>query len=131
MATDKIGDMLARIKNGYLARKQEIEVPHSNYKEALAEVLVEKNYLSAIKVKEDGNKKTLVFELKYDEQGEPVLSKAERVSKPGCRVFGGANELPYVLSGYGIALVSTSKGIMTAKEARKKAIGGEIICKIW
>lgn len=129
MWSDTISDMLARIKNAYLVNKDQVSVPYSKTKLKLAEVLVELGYLSAVEV-EGENKKNLLVQLKYKDN-EPAITKIERVSKPGCRVYVTHDKLPVVLSGFGEAIVSTSQGIITAKEARKKGIGGEVICKVW
>lgn len=130
MWSDTIADMLARIRNAYLTNKKAVDVPYSKTKEKIAQVLQDLEYLSSIKVQEEGVKKKLVIKLKYKDD-EAAIRNLERVSKPGCRIYVTHDKLPVVLSGYGQAIVSTSKGIMTANDARKKGIGGELICKVW
>ncbi len=130
MWSDTIADMLARIRNAYLTNKKAVDVPYSKTKKKIAQVLQDLEYLSSIKVQEEGVKKKLVIKLKYKDD-EAAIRNLERVSKPGCRIYVTHDKLPVVLSGYGQAIVSTSRGIMTANEARKKGIGGELICKVW
>jgi len=133
MVTDPIADMLTRIKNGYLARHQAVEIPYAKAKEKIAKILVKENYLKNIKVSAKGSakdRKKIICELKY-EAGKPVLSEVKRISKPGRRVYIRWQKITLVLSGYGIMLISTSKGVMTGQQAKKKKLGGEVICKIW
>jgi len=131
MYSDPIGDMLARIKNAYLAKKKTVEIPYSKMKETIAQILVKHNFMADYQVnKQDKTKRVLILTLKYDKE-EPAISNIKRISKPSCRLYNRKEKLPYVLSGYGIGIVSTSQGIMTANEARKKGLGGEIICKVW
>ncbi|MBI5465606.1 30S ribosomal protein S8 [Candidatus Gottesmanbacteria bacterium] len=141
MLSDPIADFLSRIKNGYLAKKKEITVPFSKIKENLAKILVEEGYLSNGKWQsaqkrvpaESANgksKKELVLTLKYEKK-KPALTDIKRVSKPGLRIYVDKTKIPKVLGGLGITIVSTPKGLMTDKEARKKGLGGEIICKVW
>jgi small subunit ribosomal protein S8 len=130
MWSDTIADMLARIKNAYLVKKTQVSIPYSKSKRNIAEVLKELDYLGSITVEQDKGNKELIIELKYKDS-EPMIKKLERVSKPGRRVYVTHDKLPVVLSGYGSAIVSTSQGIMTADEARKKGLGGEVICKVW
>jgi small subunit ribosomal protein S8 len=131
MLFDVIADMFVRIKNGYMAGKKTVRVPHSKFKHEVAKVLLKEGFIKGIKEeKKDNNKKDLVFSLKY-EKGKPVITKIQRISKVSRRVYTQAKNLPMVLSGFGIAIVSTPKGVLTAKQARKKGVGGEIICKIW
>lgn len=132
MLSDPIADFLARIKNGYLSKKKEIFVPYSKIKENLAKILVEEGYLTNSKKQEAKSKKQdeLVLTLKYEGKKQ-ALTDIQRVSKPGLRIYVGKTKIPKVLGGLGIAIVSTSKGLMTDKEARKKWLGGEVICKVW
>lgn len=130
MFSDPIADMLTRIRNAYHAHQAELDMPYSNFKKAIAQLLKDNKYLSDYSVGEDNNKKTLHLVLSYP-NGNPAITSIRRVSKAGRRLYSGKNKLPYVLSGLGIALISTSKGLMTAQEARKKSLGGEIICEIW
>ena len=128
MLTDPIADMLSRIRNGYLARKERVEVPYSKIKMNIAKILTKHKFLTGLKIK--GKEKHLELSLNY-EKGEPVLSKIVRVSRPGRRVYQQNKNLSKTLSGLGITIISTSKGVMTIKEARKQHLGGEIICQAW
>ena len=129
MITDPISDMLTRIKNGYMAKKAEVVLPSSKIKFAIANILKNSGFIFA--VKEEGDKrKELRITLSY-RNDEPAVKDIKRVSKPGRRIYAPAKDLPKVLSGYGMAIVSTPKGIMTNKEARKQNVGGEIICEIY
>lgn len=130
MMTDPISDMLTRIRNAYMAKKQTTSVPHSKLKFALAKIMEKEGYLSSVEVKEQGVKKSLELSLKYDSK-EPAIQMIRRVSTPGCRVYAKSKELPFVLADMGIAIVSTPNGLMTNKEARKRSLGGEIICEMY
>jgi len=139
MINDPIGDMLIRIKNGYLARKDVVEVPYSRMKEEIAKILVKEGYLESSKSKISPPKrrsrrnskfKILELKLKYEGKG-PAIEEVKRISKPGVRIYAKADEIPKVKYGFGITIVSTPKGIMTDKEARKKNLGGEVICQVW
>jgi small subunit ribosomal protein S8 len=125
--TDPLADFLTRIRNGQRARKTEVASPSSRLKLALAEVLKEEGYIDDFMVATDGGKTTLTVRLKYY-QGQPVIDRLERVSRPGLRVYKGKDELPSVLGGMGVAIVSTSKGVMTDRAARAGGHGGEILC---
>lgn len=129
MISDPIGDMLTRIKNGYLAKNAVVEVPYSKIKEEIAKILVKEKFLKNYQVRENKFKK-LVLELKY-QNGKPAVEGVKRVSKPGVRIYASADKIPLPKFGLGITLVSTSKGIMSHKEARKKKLGGEVIGQIW
>lgn len=129
--TDPIGDLITRIRNGYLVRQKRVRAPYSLIKENLVKILVKENYLKKIAV--EGKKpqeKELVLELKYSKQ-EPAISYIERVSKPSLRVYLQAKELKSLRGGFGMRILSTSKGLMTDKEAKKKNHGGEVICQLW
>ena len=130
MYNDTTADMLTRIRNGYMAKKATVSMPHSKIKEAIANVLITQKYLKELTVEQQENKKNLVLTLLYNNR-KPSVEKIVQVSKSSRRVYKKAQDLPFVLSGYGIAVVSTSKGVMTAREARKRSLGGELICKIW
>ncbi len=132
MVTDPIADTLSGIKNAYLAHHQVVEIPYSKIKEKISKVLVKEGYLKECQLSntKDQVKKKIICKLKY-EKGKPALTDLERVSKPGRRVYSHWKKIPRTLSGYGITIISTSKGIMIDKEARKKKLGGEIICKVW
>ena len=129
--SDPIGDMIARIKNAQSRNHKKVELPSSNFKAKIAEVLKNEGFIIDYKINEKtGNKLNLEINLKYN-SGNPVISTIERVSKPGRRVFSSAESLPKINNGLGIAIVSTPKGVMTDIDARKQNIGGEIICKVF
>ena len=127
---DPIGDMIARIKNAQLRNHKKIELPSSNFKVKIADVLKNEGYIIDYKTFSELNKLKLEILLKYN-SGNPVISSIQRVSKPGRRIFSSAESLPKINNGLGIAIVSTPKGVMTDIDARKKKIGGEIICKVY
>lgn len=127
--TDPIADMLTRIRNGQKARKVTVSMPASTAKEAIAAVLKDEGYIIGFGVSGEGSSKTLEVELKYYE-GTPVIETVQRVSKPGLRVYRGKEELPKVLGGLGISIVSTSAGVMSDRQAREQGIGGEVICVV-
>lgn len=125
--TDPISDMLTRIRNGQKARKVSVSMPASKAKEAVAEVLKEEGYITDYSTGGDGAGKELSVELKYFE-GAPVIERIQRASRPGLRIYRGTEDLPKVLGGLGVAIVSTSAGVMSDRKAREKGIGGEVIC---
>ncbi len=127
--SDPIADMLTRIRNGQRAEKKAVSMDSSKLKESIASVLKEEGYIKDYRVDVEGVKKTLVIELKYH-QGQPVIDRIERVSRPGLRIYRGKEDLPRVLGGYGIAVVSTSKGVMTDRRARAEGVGGEVLCVV-
>ena len=127
--TDPIADMLTRIRNGQKARKHAVAMPSSGAKVAVARVLKDEGYISNFSTDEEGSKSELTVELKYFE-GTPVIERVQRVSKPGLRVYRGKDELPKVLGGLGIAIVSTSAGVMSDRQAREKGVGGEVLCVV-
>ena len=127
--TDPIADMLTRIRNGQKARKVNVAMPASKEKEAVAAVLKEEGYITGFETSGEGATKQLNVELKYYE-GTPVIETVKRVSKPGLRVYRGKEDLPKVLGGLGIAIVSTSAGVMSDRQAREKGIGGEVLCVV-
>jgi small subunit ribosomal protein S8 len=127
--TDPIADMLTRIRNGQKARKVNVSMPASTAKEAVAAVLKDEGYITSFATSGEGAGKSLNVELKYYE-GTPVIETVKRVSKPGLRVYRGKEELPKVLGGLGIAIVSTSAGVMSDRQAREKGVGGEVICVV-
>lgn len=129
--TDPIADMLTRIRNANTAKHETVDVPASNMKKAIAEILNEEGYIAGYQVIDDGKQGVIRIALKYGPNKEKVISGLKRVSKPGLRIYAGAEELPRVLKGLGIAIVSTSKGIMTDKAARKLNIGGEVLAFVW
>ena len=131
VVTDTIADMLTRIRNANQMRYETVEVPSSNIKKEVAKILKEEGYIKDYKVKDENVQGTIVLTLKYTENKERVLTGLKRISKPGLRVYAKAEEIPKVLNGLGIAIISTSKGIMTDKKARKENIGGEVLAYIW
>ena len=130
--SDPIADMLTRIRNANIAKHDTVDVPSSKMKKAIADILVAEGYVKGYEVIEDGIKSTLRISLKYGEdKNVKVITGLKRISKPGLRVFAGSNELPKVLGGLGTAIISTDKGLMTEKAARKAGLGGEVIAFIW
>ena len=129
--TDPIADMLTRIRNAGAARHATVDVPASKMKKAIAQILLDEGYIKAYEIVEDGVQGTIKITLKYTANREKAISGLRRVSKPGLRVYAGADELPRVLKGLGIAIISTSKGVMTDKQARAAHIGGEVLAFIW
>ena len=125
--SDPISDMLTRIRNGQNARKVSIEAPASKVKEAITKVLLDEGYILSFKIVGEGSEKNIFIELKYFE-GSPVIEKIQRFSKPGLRIYRGKEDLPKVLGGLGVAIVSTSAGVMSDRQAREKGIGGEVLC---
>ncbi len=129
--TDPIADMLTRIRNANSAKHETVDVPASNMKKAIAEILNNEGYIKSYQIIEDGKQGVIRIALKYGSNKEKVISGLKRISKPGLRIYAGAEELPRVLKGLGIAIISTSKGVMTDKEARKQNIGGEVLAFVW
>lgn len=131
MMTDPIADMLTRVRNAVNAKHKVVEVPASNIKKAIAQILLDEGFIDGFNVTDDGKQGIITIDLKYGPNEEKVISGIKRISKPGLRVYARANEVPKVLGGLGIAIVSTSKGLVTDKVARKEGIGGEVICYVW
>ena len=129
--TDPIADMLTRIRNALMVKKETVEIPSSNMKKAIANILLEEGYVKGVRFKEDGYNGVLVLTLKYTDKNQSVISGLERASKPGLRKYSGAANMPKVLGGYGIAIVSTNKGIMTDKQAKAQNVGGEVLCYVY
>ena len=129
--SDVIADMLTRIRNANDAKHATVDIPASNMKKAIAEILVNEGYVSAFEVIEDGKQGIIRVTLKYTGKKQKVLRGIRRVSKPGLRIYAGCEEMPRVMNGLGIAIVSTSKGIMTDKKARRENVGGEILAFVW
>ena len=130
--TDPIADMLTRIRNANTSKHDTVDVPASKMKNAIAEILYKEGFIQKYELVEDGNFKNIRITLKYGkDKNEKIITGLKRISKPGLRVYAGADELPTVLNGLGIAIISTSKGIMTDKEARKLSLGGEVVAYIW
>lgn len=130
MYTDPIADYLTRVRNAQMARHKVVEIPASNIKKEITRILEDKGYILSHKVEDDGKQGVIKIALKYN-RNVPAIKKIERISKPGLRKYCGATELPRVLNGLGIAILSTSKGVLTDKEARNENVGGEIICYVY
>ncbi len=129
--TDPIADMLTRIRNANTSKHKTVDIPSSNMKKAIAEILFKEGYIKSYEEIADENQGMIRITIKYDEKGNKVIAGLKRISKPGLRVYAAKDELPRVLNGLGIALISTSKGIMTDKQAREQGIGGEVLAYIW
>ena len=130
VVTDPIADMLTSIRNALTAKHESVEIPASNMKKAIAEILLNEGYVSNVEFKEDEVQGSIVVTLKYSKDGN-VITGLKRISKPGLRVYAKSNEIPKVLNGLGIAILSTSKGIMTDKQARANNLGGEVLAFVW
>ena len=129
--TDTIADLLTRIRNAASAKHDTVEIPASNMKKALCQILVDEGYIKSFSVTEDGKQGMIKVVLKYGEGKTPVIKGLRRVSKPGLRIYSNVEELPKVMKGLGIAIISTSKGVMTDRQARKENVGGEVLAFIW
>jgi small subunit ribosomal protein S8 len=128
---DPIADMLTRVRNALRARHQKVDVPASKLKMEIARILKEEGYIMNFKLAEEGAMKTIRLYLKYTPANEPAISKIERVSRPGCRVYVGSKEIPRVLGGLGVNILTTPRGVMTGRTARKEGVGGELLCQVW
>ena len=128
--TDPIADMLTRIRNANVVKHETVDVPASNMKKELSRILLEEGFIRGYDVIEDGKQGIIRIQLKYGQTGERVISGLKRISKPGMRVYAAKHEVPRVLNGLGISIISTSKGILTDKQARKENVGGEVICYV-
>lgn len=131
MVSDPIADMLTRIRNGLKAKFPKVDVPASKLKLEIARILKDEGYILNYKIVDEGSHKAIRVYLKYSETGQPAITNLERVSKPGCRVYVGSREIPKVLGGLGISILTTPKGVMTGKEARRQNVGGELLCKVY
>jgi len=129
--TDPIADMLTRIRNANSAKHNTVDIPASNMKKAIAQILFDEGYIASFEEIKDEKQGIIRITLKYDEKGKRVISGLKRISKPGLRIYVSKDEIPEVLNGLGIALVSTSKGLKTDKDARNEGLGGEVICYVW
>ena len=129
--TDPIADMLTRVRNALAANKETVDVPSSNMKKAIADILLSEGYVSGVELKEDGYNGKLVITLKYLGKKKPVINGLKRVSRPGLRVYSDVETMPKVMDGLGIAVLSTNKGIMTDRQAKSANVGGEVLCYIW
>lgn len=131
IVTDPIADMLTRIRNGIVAKHESVEIPTSNMKKAIAEILLEEGFIGGVEYIDGEVQGTIKIALKYASKNNKVLTGLKRISKPGLRVYAAADKLPSVLNGMGIAIVSTSKGVMTDKKARAAHLGGEVLAYVW
>lgn len=131
MMTDPIADMLVRIKNAIMAKHKEVRIPHSKMKETIAKILKEEGFINDYEVVGEIPKKEIVIKFKVLPGGKNAITDLKRISKPGRRIYASKDEIPWVMNGLGIAIISTSKGLMTDREARKNKIGGEVICYVW
>lgn len=129
--TDPIADMLTRIRNAIMVNKDTVDIPSSNMKKAIADIMLAEGFVSDVKLVEDGYNGKLVVTLKYAGKGRSVINGLKRISKPGLRAYAGVEDMPKVLNGLGIAVLSTNKGIMTDKQAKAANVGGEVLCYIW
>ena len=129
--TDTIADLLTRIRNANSAKHDTVEIPASNMKKAICQILVDEGYIKSFSVEEDGKQGMIKVVLKYAEGKTPVIQGLRRVSKPGLRIYSNVEDMPKVLKGLGIAIISTSKGIMTDRQARKENVGGEVLAFVW
>lgn len=131
LVTDPIADMLTRIRNALAAKHDSVSIPASNEKRAIAKILLDEGYIASYEEVSEGSHKNILVALKYDEFGESVIQGLKRISKPGLRIYAQKDKLPRVISGLGIAIISTNKGIVTDKEARKLGVGGEVLAYVW
>ena len=129
--TDPIADMLTRIRNANTSKFKTVDIPASNMKKSIAKILLDEGYISAIEEIDNGTQGIIRITLKYDEKGKKVIAGLKRISKPGLRIYAAKDELPKVLNGLGIAIISTSQGVMTDREARQKGVGGEVLAYVW
>jgi len=131
MTNDPISDMLTRVRNAMAARHPKVDVPASRLKAEVARILKEEGYIANYKVAEEGAKKTIKIYLKYSAGNSPVITRIERVSRPGCRVYVGHEDIPRVQGGLGINILTTPRGVMTGRTAHREGVGGEVLCQIW
>jgi len=129
--TDPIADMLTRIRNAVRARHPRVDIPHSNMKLAIATILKAEGYINGVASVEKGKFKSIRVTLRYDDEGVPVLSGIQMVSRPGRRIYAGSEEIPPVMGGLGVSIVSTPKGVLSGRDAREAGVGGEIVCNVW
>ena len=131
LITDQIADMLTRIRNATMVKHDTVSIPASNEKRAIAKILLDEGYIVSYDEIEENGHKNIIVTLKYDETGDSVIQGLKRISKPGLRIYAQKDKLPKVISGLGIAIISTNKGIITDKEARKLGVGGEVLAYVW
>lgn len=129
--TDPVADLLTRIRNGLQARHTDVVLPHSRLKAQIAEILMREGYIADVEIMPSGVQSSIKIKLKYTIDRKPVISGLKRISKPGLRVYSGRREMPSVQAGLGVAIVSTSRGVMTDREARRAGVGGEVLCEVW
>jgi small subunit ribosomal protein S8 len=129
--TDPVADFLTRVRNAIRAKQQKVDVPASKLKTEIARILKEEGYIANYKATEENGQKLLRVYLKYGNNNEAAISNLERISKPGCRVYVGRTDIPRVLGGLGINILTTPRGVMTGREARKQGVGGEVLCQVW
>jgi small subunit ribosomal protein S8 len=129
--TDPVADFLARVRNAIRSRQQKVDVPASKLKLEIARILKEEGFIANFKATEEEGKKVLRVYLKYGPNNDAVISNLQRISRPGCRVYVGRNEIPRVLGGMGINILTTPRGVMTGRDARKQGVGGEVLCEVW
>ena len=129
--TDPIADLLTRVRNANAAKHETVEIPASNMKKAICQILLDEGYIKEMKVEEDGLQGKIVLTLKYGENKTRIIQGLKRISKPGLRIYAGVEDMPRVMKGQGVAIVSTSKGVMTDKQARKLGVGGEVLAFVW
>jgi len=130
-SSDPIADMLTRVRNALRAKHQKVDVPASKLKMEIARILKEEGYIINFKLAEDGTQRSIRLYLKYTPTNEPAIAAIERVSRPGCRVYVGSNDIPRVLGGLGVNILTTPRGVMTGRDARKEGVGGELLCQVW
>ena len=130
-SSDPIADMLTRVRNAFRARHQKVDVPASKLKMEIARILKEEGYIINFKLAEDGTQKSIRLYLKYTPTNESAIANIERVSRPGCRVYVGSGDIPRVLGGLGVNILTTPRGVMTGRDARKQGVGGELLCQVW
>ena len=130
-SSDPIADMLTRVRNAFRARHQKVDVPASKLKMEIARILKEEGYIINFKLAEDGTQRSIRLYLKYTPTNESAIANIERVSRPGCRVYVGSSDIPRVLGGLGVNVLTTPRGVMTGRDARKQGVGGELLCQVW
>jgi len=131
VTSDPIADMLTRVRNAIRARHPKVDVPASNLKTEIARILKEEGYIANYKVAEEGVKKVIKIYLKYAPDNSPVITGIERISRPGCRSYAGKHQIPRIQGGLGVTILTTARGVMTGRNARKEGVGGEILCSVW
>ncbi|HYP05761.1 MAG TPA: 30S ribosomal protein S8 [Bryobacteraceae bacterium] len=130
-SSDPIADMLTRVRNALRAKHQKVDVPASKLKMEIARILKEEGYIVNFKLAEDGTQRSIRLYLKYTTTNEPAIVNIERVSRPGCRVYVGSTDIPRVLGGLGVNILTTPRGVMTGRDASKEGVGGELLCQVW